>query len=110
MFNTQLWYGDSADWFLRARERRVTMELLSDVLLYHRMHGNNFSALNVQASRNEFLQIVKVSLDRQRKELKVPAPYNFTQSVTIECTSELSRPFTAVQLGHVGGARSQANR
>ena len=66
IFNSQLLYGDAAEWFLRAAELGVKMALLSDVLMYHRVHENNFSRRHASASREEFLGIIKHSLDRRR--------------------------------------------
>jgi hypothetical protein len=61
-----LGYGDAAEWFLRAAELRVTMELLPDVLTYRRLHPDNRSRMLASESREEFLNIVKISLDRRR--------------------------------------------
>ncbi len=43
------------------------MELLPDTLTYRRLHLKNRSRLRASASREEFLQIVKSSLDRRRR-------------------------------------------
>jgi glycosyltransferase involved in cell wall biosynthesis len=66
LFNTNLRYGDAMDWFVRAAERGAVSELLPDALLYHRVHQSNLSRLEATASRNEFLHILKVTLDRRR--------------------------------------------
>lgn len=65
-FNTTLWHGDATDWFLRVAESGAVIELLSDVLTYHRMHTANLSRRMAAASQNEYLRIVKASLDRRR--------------------------------------------
>ncbi len=65
-FNSELWFGDAMEWFLRATERGVVMELLPDVLTNHRLHHANIARRLNAASRAEFLQIVKKSLDRRR--------------------------------------------
>jgi glycosyltransferase involved in cell wall biosynthesis len=62
-----LWFGAAADWFLRAAERGMTLELLPDVLVYHRMHDTNLTRRQCNGSREEFLQIVKKNLDRRRQ-------------------------------------------
>jgi len=67
VFNSELKYGDAAEWFLRAAEQGVKMAMLSEVLMYHRVHENNFSRRHVAASRQEFLGIIKESLDRRRR-------------------------------------------
>jgi len=79
-FDTSLQYGDAMDWFARAAERGLIIKLIPDVLMYHRVHQNNFSRSNGFASRNEFLHILKASLDRRRRENKgVAASYEFPQ-------------------------------
>ena len=66
-FDTSLWFGDATEWFLHAADRRAVMELLPEVLLYHRMHGTNLTRRRISASRDEFLGIVKRSLDQRRQ-------------------------------------------
>lgn len=65
-FNADVRFGDSMEWVLRAMERGVVSELLPDVLLRHRMHGDNLSQAEASGSRDEFLRILKASLDRKR--------------------------------------------
>jgi glycosyltransferase involved in cell wall biosynthesis len=69
-FNTDVRFADSMEWFLRARERGMVSELLPDVLLRHRMHGRNLSQAEAAGSRDEFLRVLKRSLDRQRASPK----------------------------------------
>jgi len=66
-FDEGLRFGDGPEWFIRAQERGLRIELLPDVLVYHRMHRNNLSRRCKVASREEFLRIVKASLDRRRE-------------------------------------------
>ena len=56
------------DWFLRASERGVVGELLPDVLLRRRLHGENRSRLRSSHSAEEYLRLVKATLDRRRRE------------------------------------------
>ena len=65
-FNADVRFGDSMEWVLRAMEHGVVSELLPDVLLRHRMHGANLSQAEASGSRDEFLRILKASLDRKR--------------------------------------------
>jgi glycosyltransferase involved in cell wall biosynthesis len=64
-FDVGLTYCDSLDWFIRAAERGVIVELLPDVLLYHRVHHGNLSR-HGRESRAECLRILKRTLDRRR--------------------------------------------
>jgi glycosyltransferase involved in cell wall biosynthesis len=62
-----LWCADSADWFLRARAAGGTIEMLPDVLVFHRVHSSNLSRRQIGRSREEFLDLLKAKLDRDRK-------------------------------------------
>jgi glycosyltransferase involved in cell wall biosynthesis len=72
-FDASLWFGDATEWFLRVAHRRAVLEVLPDVLLYHRMHPANLTRRRISASRDEFLRIVKRSLDHRRQEGVEPA-------------------------------------
>jgi glycosyltransferase involved in cell wall biosynthesis len=65
-FDDQLWFGDAVDWFLRAAEFGAAMEVLPDLLVYHRMHHSNISRRHYEDSRNEFVALLKTHLDRRR--------------------------------------------
>lgn len=65
-FDTAISHADDTDWFLRAEERGIAMELLPDVLLYRRMHTKNLSRMKAGNSRDEYLRILKTALDRRR--------------------------------------------
>lgn len=65
-FNTALWFADATDWFIQAVEQGAKLELLPEVLVYHRMHSANLTRRRNEASSDEFLKVVKARLDRQR--------------------------------------------
>ncbi len=65
-FNAAFRHVHDSEWFFRTSERGIIMELLPDVLVYRRMHQNNLSRLMAGASRDEYLQLVKNTLDRRR--------------------------------------------
>jgi glycosyltransferase involved in cell wall biosynthesis len=67
-FTAALRHGDNLEWFLRANEHGAVLEVLPDVLVYRRIHLGNSSRRNASAFRDECLAIVKVSLDRRRKD------------------------------------------
>jgi glycosyltransferase involved in cell wall biosynthesis len=73
-FDSALRHGDAMGWFLRAREQGAQVELLPDVLLYHRIHQSNLSRREITVSRDEFLGILKASLDRKRQRDDSTAP------------------------------------
>jgi glycosyltransferase involved in cell wall biosynthesis len=66
-FDPSLGHGDSIQWFLRAAEHGAVGEMMPDVFLYRRLHHTNRIRQLAAASRNEFLQIIKASLDRRRQ-------------------------------------------
>jgi glycosyltransferase involved in cell wall biosynthesis len=66
-FDPSLGHGDGADWFLRARELGIRDILVREVLVHRRIHGSNMSKTQAAASRDEFLAIIKRSLDQRRR-------------------------------------------
>jgi glycosyltransferase involved in cell wall biosynthesis len=92
LFNPGLRYGDAMEWFIRAAEKGAILELLSDVLLYHRMHRSNLSRREASGSRGEFLQILKSSLDRRRRrDGKTATEYRFPVAGVDERVSDTSK-------------------
>jgi glycosyltransferase involved in cell wall biosynthesis len=75
LFDTTLRYEDAKDWFLRAAEHGTVMELLSDVLVYRRLHRANISRHKAFASSGELLQIVKASLNRRHRQGEASPPF-----------------------------------
>jgi glycosyltransferase involved in cell wall biosynthesis len=67
-FNPALKHADSTDWFARAIEHGAVVELISDVLVFRRLHRTNLSRQMASASREEYLQIMKTILDRRREK------------------------------------------
>ena len=66
MFNAAMQHTFSTDWFLRAADQGIIWELLPDVLVYRRLHQANRSRLRADASRDEYLQLIKTSINRRR--------------------------------------------
>lgn len=58
-------YGDDIDWFLRAREKNIPLEVLEQVVLYYRRHGKNMT-LQEDQDRRYLLLALKKALDRKR--------------------------------------------
>ena len=65
-FDRSLAHGNDRDWFLRAVEAGATKEMIGEVLVFRRLHGENRSRTTAPASRAEYVRIVKASLDRRR--------------------------------------------
>ncbi len=76
-FDAALPVGEDTDWFLRAVERGVTIELLPDLLMYRRLHQTNLSWRSADPNstdRATFAKIVKASLDRRRRLNPIAPP------------------------------------
>ncbi len=81
LFNATLQHRWDFDWFLRAADAGAVMELLPDVFMYHRLHRTNLSRHGDADSRDEYLQILKASLDHRRRLHQArPPAYAFPTS------------------------------
>jgi hypothetical protein len=68
-FNGALRHSDATDWFLCAADHGTIIELLPDVLVYRRIHRTNLSRRLASASRMEYVELVKATLDRRRRHI-----------------------------------------
>lgn len=66
-FDPNLSHGDSTEWFLRAGNEGAVGELLPEVLMYRRLHSGNRSRLRASQSKEQYLQLIKSSLDHRRR-------------------------------------------
>jgi glycosyltransferase involved in cell wall biosynthesis len=70
-FDETMRYSDDWDWFIRAREEGIRIELLPDVTLISRRHTENLS--NQRYVGNHYtLMMLKKALDRRRADGKKP--------------------------------------
>ena len=67
LFNTSLKMGDFLDWYRRASDMEINLKNIPDILLKRRIHDKNSSLIN-RSSMNDYLRIMKDSLDRRRKK------------------------------------------
>jgi glycosyltransferase involved in cell wall biosynthesis len=65
-FDPRMGHGEVQDWVLRARAIGLRVDLLPDTILERRLHPGNRSRHLQQDSREEFLELIKRSLDRAR--------------------------------------------
>lgn len=56
-----------AEWFLRAQNLGMKIEVLPDVLMWHRNHLDNMTRREQAASRSEFLGLIREHLDQKRR-------------------------------------------
>jgi len=64
LFNEALRTGEDTDWYARAKECGIEREILSDVLVYRRMHRDNISRT---MSREERLEVALQGMMRRRR-------------------------------------------
>ena len=69
VFDESLRHFEDCDWFLRAREKEVSMVILEDVALHYRRHENSMSRRKSEDDPT-MIQILKKSLDRRRQHNK----------------------------------------
>jgi glycosyltransferase involved in cell wall biosynthesis len=58
-FSEELKAGEFIEWYLRAKQRNLIFEMLPDVLMYRRIHGNNTVLLNSAKINSDYLKIIR---------------------------------------------------
>ncbi len=59
-------FSDSAEWLLRAEDAGLRVKMIDEVLTLHRVHDRNYSRVNGDMSRAEFLQLARQRIERAR--------------------------------------------
>lgn len=65
LFSTQWRIGEPLDWYLRATELQLQMEMLPEVVLWRRIHQTN-QGISERHLMGSYAHILKASLDRRR--------------------------------------------
>jgi glycosyltransferase involved in cell wall biosynthesis len=65
-FNEELRFAFAGDWFLRAADAGIAGALIPDTLVHRRLHQGNYSRVHRAASHDQFLHVIKATLDRRR--------------------------------------------
>ena len=65
-FDVTIRHATATEWILRATRQWAVVELLPDVLTFRRLHLTNRSRVLASTSRDEYLQLVKDTLDQRR--------------------------------------------
>jgi glycosyltransferase involved in cell wall biosynthesis len=71
-FDVSLRLGHFVDWYAKAQEFGLKHELLPEVVMKRRIHAANMG-IRERGSREDYLRILKSSLDRRRKK-EPPSP------------------------------------
>jgi glycosyltransferase involved in cell wall biosynthesis len=66
-FSTKLRVGIGVDWYARALELGLNQGMIDDVVLERRLHTQN-NGIREQASRSQYLHVLKASIDRRRAQ------------------------------------------
>jgi glycosyltransferase involved in cell wall biosynthesis len=67
-YDTDFHVTESADWFARAKDAGIRMEIVPHVLLHKRAHETNMTRDTVDQNRRNVLRILKASIDRRRAQ------------------------------------------
>jgi glycosyltransferase involved in cell wall biosynthesis len=65
LFESAWQIGEWADWYVRATELNLNIKMLPELVTLRRIHNDN-KGIILRQSRNEYLHILKASLDRRR--------------------------------------------
>lgn len=65
-FVEQKQLGEFVDWYLRALELKIPIQMLKDLTLQRRVHTHNMGRQKDLYQRTDYLRILKASLDRRR--------------------------------------------
>jgi glycosyltransferase involved in cell wall biosynthesis len=71
-FDETLRYGEDTDWFMRIREKGISMTIMQEVTLFYRRHESNMT-LDSAAKNKYFIRALKKSLDRRRQKNRIQA-------------------------------------
>lgn len=68
MLDPALRFGEDTEWFMRARDAGIALELMADVLLSRRFHSNNLTRSRPNSVlKNGILDMIQGSLNRRRR-------------------------------------------
>jgi glycosyltransferase involved in cell wall biosynthesis len=85
LFDSALRYGEDLEWFMRARERKVSILVLDQIFLLYRQHQSNMTRGKTPVALNVG-KALKMSLDRRRGQNAgiVQSLPNIPQPVRVE--------------------------
>lgn len=65
-FRTDVHVGEYIDWYTRAKEAGLRAEVLPELVLRRRIHGEN-TGIRQRASNSDYARVLKEALDRRRR-------------------------------------------
>ncbi|PKN53585.1 MAG: glycosyltransferase family 2 protein [Deltaproteobacteria bacterium HGW-Deltaproteobacteria-13] len=66
-FDSRWKNGESVDWMFKAKEAGLNFGVVDQVLVKRRIHETNKGVLDSATSKNEYLKIIRESVNRRRK-------------------------------------------
>ena len=67
LYDEQISHGENTEWFLRAAERNIRIDLLPDVLVRRRLYDENFTRRDASQHWDAFFRVMKQQLDLRRR-------------------------------------------
>jgi glycosyltransferase involved in cell wall biosynthesis len=67
LYDEQVRHGENTEWFLRAAERNIRIDLLPDVLVRRRLYDDNFTRRDASQHWDAFFRVMKQQLDLRRR-------------------------------------------
>jgi glycosyltransferase involved in cell wall biosynthesis len=67
LYDEQVTHGENTEWFLRAAEQDVRIDLLPDVLVRRRLYDDNFTRRDASQHWDAFFRVMKQQLDLRRR-------------------------------------------
>ena len=67
MLDETLRRAEDIEWFARARDAGVTVEVLADVLVYRHLHGQNTSYVGERTASARYEQLLEIVAARLKK-------------------------------------------
>jgi len=64
-FDESLRFGDDWDWYMRAREMGISIQVTNDVVLFYRRHDTNLTN-QLEENNRGTVQVLRRSLERRR--------------------------------------------
>ncbi len=71
LFNPDFRYGSDSDFFFKAKDAGIEMDVCPEILLYRRVHAENLSHA-IQASNADLLKLIRSSIDRKKQGNALP--------------------------------------
>ena len=68
LFEAERLSGGFMEWFLKAKEQGLKSFMMPEVVMKRRLHETNMGIRIRDQQRNEYIKIIKASLDRRRKK------------------------------------------